>query len=72
VFNLLPIPPLDGSKLLFALLPDKIYFALMRYERYGVVVLALLLMSGVLNGVLGATQQLLLRFSYEIMLIILF
>ena len=72
VFNLLPIPPLDGSKLLFALLPDKIYFALMRYERYGVVVLALLMMSGVLNGVLGATQQLLLRFSYEIMLIILF
>jgi len=42
LFNLLPIPPLDGSKVLFALLPDKAYYKLMRYERYGMILLLLL------------------------------
>lgn len=34
VFNLFPIPPLDGSKILFSFLPDKIYHTILRYERY--------------------------------------
>ena len=34
VFNLIPIPPLDGSRILNALLPDRIYLKLMQYERY--------------------------------------
>ena len=42
VFNLFPIPPLDGSKVLFALLPDRLYWQLMRYERYGMLVLLVL------------------------------
>lgn len=42
LFNLIPIPPLDGSKVLFALLPERAYYTLMRYERYGMVVLLLL------------------------------
>ena len=37
LFNLLPIPPLDGSKVLFAVLPDGTYNQLMRYERYGML-----------------------------------
>jgi len=39
VFNMLPVPPLDGSKVLFSLLPNKAYFTLMRYERYGMIAL---------------------------------
>ena len=34
VFNLIPIPPLDGSRLLGVILPDRIYYKLMQYERY--------------------------------------
>lgn len=49
VFNLFPIPPLDGSKVLFALLPDAWYQKLMRYERYGMVLLAVLLLTGLLD-----------------------
>jgi len=39
IFNLLPIPPLDGSKILFSFLPDTAHDLLMRYERYGFVIL---------------------------------
>ncbi|NLC73504.1 MAG: site-2 protease family protein [Ruminococcaceae bacterium] len=39
VFNLLPIPPLDGSKILFAVLPDSSYRKLMYVERYGMIFL---------------------------------
>ena len=49
VFNLFPVPPLDGSKILFAILPDRWYMSLMRYERYGMLVLVALLVSGVLD-----------------------
>lgn len=39
MFNFLPIPPLDGSKILFAFLPDKYYYKLMFYERFGMVLI---------------------------------
>ncbi len=42
LFNLVPIPPLDGSKALFSFLPEDAYNTLMRYERYGMAVLLLL------------------------------
>ena len=42
LFNLIPIPPLDGSKVFFSLLPERAYYTLMRYERYGMAVLLLL------------------------------
>ena len=49
VFNLIPIPPLYGSRLLSALLPYRYYYALMRYERYIFFGLIALLWIGVLD-----------------------
>ena len=49
VFNVFPIPPLDGSKVLFAFLPERAYDRLMRYERYGMLLLMLLLLTGALD-----------------------
>ena len=50
VFNLIPIPPLDGSKVLFAMLSERTYWKLMRYERYAMPVLIGLVFFGVLDG----------------------
>ena len=56
VFNLLPVPPLDGSKVLAAVLPPKYYLWLMRYERWGMFLLAGLLLLGVLDPLLTAMR----------------
>ena len=42
VFNMLPLPPLDGSKVLFSLLPENTYYKLMRYERFGMIALLII------------------------------
>lgn len=54
VFNIIPIPPLDGSKILTAILPEKTYFKLMRYENYiGMAFLALMLLRpGILSTIM--------------------
>lgn len=49
VFNLIPISPLDGSKVLFSFLSDKHYMILMKYERYGMLLMMVLLFAGVLD-----------------------
>ncbi len=43
VFNCIPIPPLDGSKVLFSVLPRNIYASILRYEQYGMLVLIVLI-----------------------------
>ncbi len=53
VFNLLPIPPLDGSKILFSIVSDEAYFKLMRYERYGMILLILVVATGILGNPLA-------------------
>ena len=53
VFNLIPISPLDGSKVLFSLLPDAAYRKVLYYERYGFIVLYALVFLGALDGFLG-------------------
>ena len=52
LFNLLPISPLDGSKILFSLFPDKVYYTILRYERYVMIPLMILMFVGVFDGLL--------------------
>lgn len=49
VFNFIPIPPFDGSRVLFAFLPTKYYFSVMRYERYIFIGLLVILYLGVFD-----------------------
>lgn len=49
VFNLLPIPPLDGSRILQLLIPAKYYYKFLQYERYIVIVVFVLIATGVLS-----------------------
>ena len=49
VFNLIPIPPLDGSRIATLFLSNRSYFKIMQYERYIFLGLILLVFSGALN-----------------------
>ena len=68
LFNLLPIPPLDGSKVAAVLLPDRIYLQLMRYERYGMLLLLLLSWlgwtGGLINGAIMGVYEALFNLFY--------
>ena len=50
LFNLIPIPPLDGSRILGAFLKDDTYEQYMKYERYGFIIIAILLALSSLRG----------------------
>lgn len=61
VFNLLPIPPLDGSRILYVLLPPKamnVYFYL---ERYGIFLILILVMLGVVQAVMAPVTMAIFR-----------
>ncbi|MCI9121278.1 MAG: site-2 protease family protein [Oscillibacter sp.] len=66
LFNLLPIPPLDGAKVLGALLPDRTYFGLMRYERYGMLLLLALSYLGVTGGLVSGAIYRVFEFILEL------
>lgn len=57
VFNIIPIPPLDGSKVLFSLMSNESYMKLMRYERYGMLLLLVLIMTDVLGNPLHTATE---------------
>lgn len=56
-FNLIPVPPLDGSRLLLPLLPDRAVSALLKYERICGVVFLALIASGILDGSIDAVRD---------------
>ena len=49
VFNFIPVPPLDGSRILLVVLPRQMYFGLMRYERYIMIALLAAVWFGALD-----------------------
>jgi len=60
VFNLFPIPPLDGGRVLVGLLPEPHSSAVARVEPYGFLIILLLLMSQALDAVMGPAVRFLL------------
>ncbi len=66
LFNLIPIPPLDGSKVMTAILPERTYFKLMDYERYGFIILIILINTPFFNSFLNLCQSAVIRFFASI------
>ena len=52
VFNMIPVPPLDGSRVLWSFLPPDLYFGVMKYERYIMLALFVLIWTGALSTVI--------------------
>ena len=65
VFNLIPVPPLDGSRILMALLPWQLYYKVMRYERVIYIVLLLALAVGVLTPVLNFLTDIVMKLLFS-------
>ena len=61
IFNLIPVPPLDGSRVLYVFLPPKYYFGVMKYERYISLALLILLWTNILDVPLSALVSLVSR-----------
>lgn len=61
VFNLIPIPPLDGSRIMLLFLPTETYFKIMRYERYLSIGLMIALAFGLLDTPINFVSNLFLR-----------
>ena len=66
VFNLIPIPPLDGSRVLYAIAPDPIRNVMERFEGFGLIVVMVLVVAlpGVIGRIMGGAMQGILDFFY--------
>ena len=60
IFNMLPLPPLDGSKVLMVLLPGRLAYKLMSLKRYSFIILIFLMMTPFLTMILIPLQRLVL------------
>ncbi len=67
LFNLLPLPPLDGSKILAMVLPDRIYRVWMRYEHLGLIVVIFLMSFNMLNRYLSQGIALVVLFMVNLL-----
>lgn len=57
IFNMLPIPPLDGSKILSGILPSRQYYKMLEYENYIVIAFVILMFTGILGRILWPLIQ---------------
>lgn len=64
VFNLIPFPPLDGSKVVAMFLPDCLYIRWMQLERYGMIILMAILWFGWFDGFLDGARTVLTNFMF--------
>lgn len=64
IFNLLPVPPFDGSRILNAFLPDRIYYKIMQYEQIIFYVVLFILFTGAGSGVLSSITSTVFGFIY--------
>ena len=67
IFNLIPIPPFDGSRILYVFLPTDLYFKVMRYEKYIMLAFILLFATGALDGPLSFLTNLLMRLMFKLL-----
>lgn len=68
IFNLLPIPPLDGSRILYAIAPDGVRNFLMMVEQYGIILVYVLILGlgPIFSGIMINSMEAVLRFFYWI------
>lgn len=64
VFNLIPIPPLDGSKVLGLVIPNRIYYRILQYEQYAIFLIMILSVLGVFDSIIGNGVYAVLRMIY--------
>ena len=67
VLNLFPLLPLDGGRILYSVLPDRLAQPYSRLEPYGMVILILLIVSGVLWWIIGPVMSALLTQLYALL-----
>lgn len=65
VFNMIPIPPLDGSRIFLLFLPKHLYFGLMKYEKYSMLALFVVLMTGFLDTPLYYARSFLINLFFN-------
>lgn len=61
IFNLIPVPPLDGSKILGIFLPNESYYKYMSYQKYGMIIIfGIIIVSNIIGSALGTGSLLIL------------
>lgn len=67
IFNLIPLPPLDGSRVLASILPRSVAVIYGKLERYGLVIILILIYFGVINRILVPVLQAGLQLVYALL-----